>query len=96
MIQDRGLKILVLYLNDGNSLSLEAKTVIRAIFEKCLVLEKDEVKKNCEEILFWYMDNNFEELLLNELNDNILHKNRKVRFSIFRLNRFLYFLYVLC
>lgn len=37
-VQDRGLKIVVLYLNGGNTLKSEAKAVIKVVVEKCLVI----------------------------------------------------------
>ena len=64
VVQDRGLKLLVLYLQDGNSLTLDPKQMIKTIIEKCLCLDKDEIKHNSEEVLFWYMDNQNEDLLL--------------------------------
>ena len=45
-VQDRGLKILVLYIQDGNSLTLDPKQTIKTIIEKCLSLEKEEIRHN--------------------------------------------------
>jgi hypothetical protein len=57
---------------------VEAKTVIKTIISKCMTSDKEEIKSSCEQILFWYMDNRYEELLLNELNEELLNKNPKV------------------
>jgi hypothetical protein len=84
VVQDKSLKILALYLGAGNSLSIEPKAMIRTMIEKCLCVEKEEVRANAEEILFWYMDNKQEGLLLGELNDDILHKNKKVGLALRR------------
>lgn len=37
-VQDRSLKIMVLYLNGGNILKCEAKAVIKVVIEKCLII----------------------------------------------------------
>jgi hypothetical protein len=63
-------------------LSLDPKLVIKTIIEKCLATdkaEKEEIKKSCEELLFWYMDNKHEDFLLTELNEGLVNKNPRVR-----------------
>ena len=57
--------------------------MIKTVIEKCLISDKDEIRSNSEQIIFWYMDHQ-EELLLNELNDYLVHKNRKVDIDLFR------------
>jgi hypothetical protein len=78
MVQDRSLKVVILYLSAGFTLSVEPKSMIRTVIEKCLCIDKEEIKNNSEEILFWYMDNKHEDVLLSELNDDLLHKNKKI------------------
>ncbi len=78
VVQDRGLRVLILYLNDGNELNIDPKNMIKTVIEKCLCIEKEEIRHNSEHVLYWYMDNKYEELLIQELNDYLLSKNRKV------------------
>jgi len=56
-VQDKSLKIIILYLSAGLTLSIDPRTMIKTIIEKCLCIEKEDIKANSEEILFWYMDN---------------------------------------
>ena len=78
MVQDRSLKVVIIYLAAGLNLSIEPRSMIRAVIEKCLCLDKEDIKINSEEVLFWYMDNKHEDILLAELNDNLLHRNKKI------------------
>lgn len=64
VVQDRGLKILVLFPQDGNPLTVDPKQMIKTLIEKCLCLEKEEIKSNAGEVLFWYMDHSYEDLLV--------------------------------
>jgi len=56
-VQDKSLKIIIFYLSAGLTLSIDPRTMIKTIIEKCLCIEKEDIKANSEEILFWYMDN---------------------------------------
>lgn len=92
LVQDRSLKALVIYLEAGNTLSIDAKTMVKALIEKCLASEKEEIKFQSEQALFWYMDHDYEELLLSDLNDNLLHKNKKVKSWLVRFWEYRFFL----
>lgn len=80
-VVDKILKIILLYIEQGQQLVLDPRPTIKCIIEKCLATEKadkEDIKKSCLELLLWYMENKFEEPLLNQLNDNLLNKNPKV------------------
>lgn len=63
LVQGHSLKAVVLFLASGGRLSNDPKAVIRTVIEKCLNIEKEEIKVNSEQLLYWYMDNNYEEVL---------------------------------
>ena len=46
MVQDRSLKIVILYLSAGFNLSVEPRSMIRAVIEKCMCVEKEDIKIN--------------------------------------------------
>ena len=66
--------------------------MVKALIEKCLASEKEEIKFQSEQALFWYMDHDYEELLLSDLNDNLLHKNKKVKSWLVRFWEYRFFL----
>lgn len=68
-------------------MGVEQKAVIKTVIEKCLAsdkAEKEDIKKSSEEVLYWYMDHNYEEVLLNELNEGLVNKNPKVKVESYR------------
>lgn len=77
-VQNLALKVVLAVLAGNESLSVEPKLMIKTVIEKCSTIEKEEIKNNALQILFWYMDNKHEDTLLSELNDELLNKNPKV------------------
>lgn len=57
VVMNNTLKIIVFYLNGGNTWKKDHKILIKVLVEKCLCQDKDEIKSNSEQILYWLMDN---------------------------------------
>ena len=66
MCQERALKILNAFLEKSDSLSSEPKPLIKALIEKCLVVEKNDIAGLSTETMFWMMDH-YRDILLKEV-----------------------------
>ena len=48
------------FLEANNSLSVDPKSLVKAVIEKCLVVDREETRNSSGLVLFWYMDNGHE------------------------------------
>ena len=77
MCQEKAIIIFSLYLQKAENLSAEPKPFIKALIEKCLVVDKNDISNLSTEPMFWMMDRH-PHILLSEVNEAIMNKNPKI------------------